>query len=90
VPVVRGVGGLVSTVFDWDYDTFHPQEERTGFVFYESDHYALESAMNRALDLFYDEPKLFQQLALQGMQYDHSWKKSGQEYIKMYDYIRHK
>jgi len=90
VPVVRGVGGLVSTVFDWDYDTFHPPEERTGFVFYESDHYALESAMNRALDLFYDEPKLFQQLALQGMQYDHSWKKSGQEYIKMYDYIRHK
>jgi hypothetical protein len=43
IPIVRGVGGLVSTVFDWDYDTFHPQEERTGFVFYESDTYALES-----------------------------------------------
>jgi starch synthase len=24
VPVVRGVGGLVSTVFDWDYDRYHP------------------------------------------------------------------
>jgi starch synthase len=90
IPIVRGVGGLVSTVFDWDYDTFHPQEERTGFVFYESDNYALESGMNRALDLYYDEPAIFQQLAQQGMQYDHSWKKSGQEYIKMYDYIRHK
>jgi starch synthase len=46
--------------------------------------------MNRALDLYYDEPAIFQQLAQQGMQYDHSWRKSGQEYIKMYDYIRHK
>ncbi|MEM6518810.1 MAG: starch synthase, partial [Cyanobacteria bacterium P01_C01_bin.70] len=82
--------GLVSTVFDWDYDTFHSREERTGFVFYDSDNYALESAMNRAFDLYYDEPDFFQQLALQGMQYDFSWKKSGQEYIELYDYIRHK
>jgi starch synthase len=84
------VGGLVSTVFDWDYDTEHPPEERTGFVFYDTDNYALESAMNRALDVYYDEPKIFQQIATQGMQYDYSWKKSGDEYIKLYDFIRHK
>ena len=90
VPIVRGVGGLVSTVFDWDYDSERSPEERTGFVFYDTDNYAVESALNRAIDLYYNEPKLFQQLALQGMQYDYSWKHSGEEYIKIYDYIRHK
>ena len=89
VPVVRGVGGLVSTVFDWDYDSEHPREERTGFVFYDTDQYAMESALNRAIDLYYNEPQLFQQLALQGMQYDYSWKNSGAEYIAIYDRIRH-
>jgi starch synthase len=89
VPVVRGVGGLVSTVFDWDYDPNHPQEERTGFVFYETDTYAVESALNRALDLYYEEPKLFKQLACQGMQYDYSWRHSAEEYIQLYDTIRH-
>lgn len=88
IPVVRGVGGLVSTVFDWDYDPDHAPEERTGFVFYDTDNYALESAMNRAIDIYYDAPELFQQIATQGMQYDYSWKKSGEEYIKVYDYIR--
>ncbi|MEM0982069.1 MAG: glycosyltransferase, partial [Cyanobacteria bacterium P01_H01_bin.58] len=90
VPIVRGVGGLVSTVFDWDYDKAHEPEERTGFVFYETDNYALESAMNRALDLYYDEAELFKQLAAQGMQYDYSWSSSGDEYIELYDFIRHK
>jgi starch synthase len=90
VPVVRGVGGLLNTVFDWDYDTTHPPEERTGFVFYETDNYAVESALNRALDLYYNAPKLFQQLAQQGMQYDYSWQQSGDQYVTLYDQIRHK
>ncbi|MEO1297033.1 MAG: glycogen synthase GlgA [Cyanobacteria bacterium J06636_16] len=90
IPVVRGVGGLVSTVFDWDYDKDHLQAERTGFVFYELDNCAIESALNRALDLYYEEPKLFQQLAIQGMQYDYSWKNAGDEYLEVYDFIRHK
>ena len=89
VPIVRGVGGLVSTVFDWDYDSKHPPEERNGFVFYDKDNYAIESAMDRAINVYYSEPKLFQQLAMQGMQYDYSWKKSGDEYIAVYNYIRH-
>ena len=37
VPIVRGVGGLVSTVFDRDYDTNKPPEKRNGYVFYQTD-----------------------------------------------------
>jgi starch synthase len=33
IPIVRGVGGLVSTVFDWDYDTFHPQKNAPALSF---------------------------------------------------------
>lgn len=90
VPVVRGVGGLVNTVFDWDYDTVHPIEERNGFVFYQQDNYALESAMNRALDIWCETPETFKQLALQGMAYDYSWNHPAEEYVQLYEKIRHK
>ena len=90
VPVVRGVGGLVSTVFDWDYDETHPPEERNGFVFYQSDYPAIESTLERSLDLWRNAPDYFKQLALQGMACDYSWHVPGQQYVGIYDYIRHR
>jgi starch synthase len=90
VPIVRGVGGLVNTVFDWDYDQECPPEERNGFVFFQTDQYALESAMNRALDIWEQQPDLFKRLAQQGMQYDYSWSDPGQAYVDIYETIRHK
>jgi starch synthase len=88
VPIVRGVGGLINTVFDYDYDTYHPLEERNGFVFFESDNYALESAMGRAIDLWYKSPDKFQKLAAVGMKCDYSWNHPGQQYLGVYDFIR--
>jgi starch synthase len=90
VPVVRGVGGLVNTVFDYDYDEEHPPEERNGFVFYQTDNVALESALNRALDLYQNQPEAFRTLAIQGMEYDYSWNHPGEKYVELYDLIRHK
>jgi starch synthase len=89
VPIVRGVGGLLNTVFDYDYDTDHQPEERNGFVFFESDNYALESAMGRAFDLWYQSPEKFQELSVRGMKCDYSWKHPGEQYVGVYDYIRH-
>ena len=88
VPVVRGVGGLLNTVFDRDYDTNIPLEERNGYVFYHSDYQALESAMRRAIDLWYQEPEKFSQLVTQGMRYDYSWNRPGAEYVEIYQTIR--
>jgi starch synthase len=87
--VVRGVGGLVSTVFDWDYDE-RPVAERNGFVFYQTDFRALESAMERAIDLWNVAPKKFEALAVQGMTCDYSWKHSAETYDHVYEFIRHK
>lgn len=88
VPVVRGVGGLVNTVFDRDYDPEHPPEKRNGFVFYQLDEQALETALGRAIALYKDEPGEFKKLALQGMAYDYSWNKPGLHYVEVYEHIR--
>ncbi|HEX5922258.1 MAG TPA: glycosyltransferase [Baekduia sp.] len=44
VPIVRAVGGLADTVADRDY-AWEPAEQRTGYVFHQVDHVAVESAM---------------------------------------------
>jgi starch synthase len=88
VPIVRGVGGLVSTVFDRDYDQNLPPEKRNGYVFYQTDTHALETAMERAIGLYTKFPKEFVKLQQQGMAYDYSWNNPGGEYLKIYDYIR--
>jgi starch synthase len=89
VPVVRSVGGLKDTVFDWDYAE-RPRAQRNGFVFEHPDHAGIESALDRALGLWRDQPALFRQLALQGMACDYSWSRPGQDYLDIYEFIRHK
>lgn len=88
VPIVRGVGGLLDTVFDRDYDSSHPPEERNGYVFYQTDNQALESAMDRAIGLWKYHPQEFEKLVLQGMSYDYSWNNPGGEYLEAYEDIR--
>ncbi|EAW34995.1 glycogen synthase [Lyngbya sp. PCC 8106] len=89
VPIVRGVGGLLSTVFDRDYDNHKPDKKRNGYVFYQTDNQALESAMDRAIGLWHDYPKEFRKLTLQGMEYDYSWNHPGKDYVSIYEHIRH-
>ena len=48
----------------------------------------LESAIERAIGLWYEYPKEFEQLVQQGMEYDYSWNHPGKQYISIYDYIK--
>lgn len=89
VPVVRAVGGLVDTVFDRDHSN-KPPEERNGYVFQDPDPPGLESALSRAIGLWYDYPKDFRRLVTNGMAQDHSWAQSGQHYLGVYEHIRAK
>jgi starch synthase len=88
VPIVRGVGGLVNTVFDVDYCHDKPLEGRNGYVFYDADYPSLESALQRAIGLWYNYPEKFQQLIRNGMNYDYSWYHQTHHYTDIYDYIR--
>jgi starch synthase len=88
VPIVRSVGGLADTVFDIDYSDHH-EKQRNGYVFYQSDHFAIDSAMQRAIGLWYDYPEKFRNLIINGMHFDYSWNIPGQNYINIYNHIRH-
>jgi starch synthase len=82
-------GGLVDTVFDRDYSD-KPAGERNGYVFHEADFAGLESAMYRAIGLWNHHAEEFRQLMCQGMAYDYSWKHPGQDYVNVYEWVRHK
>jgi starch synthase len=89
VPIVRWVGGLADTVFDRDYSE-RPEEARNGYVFHQTDHLAIESAMDRAIGLWFDYREEFTALAVRGMRYDYSWNRPGADYLNIYESIRHK
>lgn len=89
VPIVRAVGGLADTVFDRDHSA-KPRQQRNGYVFHQADFPGIESAMDRALGLWFDYPQEFRELLINGMRYDYSWNRPGADYLNIYEYIRHK
>jgi starch synthase len=46
--------------------------------------------MSRAIGLWNQYPDEFRQLIRQGMAYDYSWNHPGQDYLNIYEYIRHR
>ena len=89
VPIVRDTGGLRDTVFDADYAP-RPYHERNGYVFRDFDRRGLESAMHRAIGLWYAYPQYFRELMINGMRCDYSWNHPGQDYLNIYEHIRKK
>jgi len=89
VPVVRAAGGMIDTVFDRDYSP-RPPWERNGYVFHQADNMGVESALHRALGLWYHHPAEFRHLMTSSMRSDYSWARPGQDYLNIYDSIRHK
>jgi Glycogen synthase len=87
VPIVRSTGGLADTVFDADYSDL-PYERRNGYVFNDFNTAGIESALHRAIGMWYSYPDYFQELIANGMRYDFSWNHPGHHYTRIYDYIR--
>ena len=65
-----------------------PFEQRNGYVFDELTPEGLESALSRAIGLWYRYPEYFRQLRVNGMQQDLSWNHPGQDYLNIYEMIR--
>lgn len=86
-PIVRNTGGLADTVFDANYSD-KPYHERNGYVFNDFNAEGLESAMHRAIGLWYNYPEYFRQLQVNGMRYDFSWNHPGGHYSNIYNYIK--
>ena len=88
VPVVRHIGGLVDTVHDREHSGL-PYEDRNGFTFHQPDEQGLDSALTRAIGLWWGYPEEFRRLMLHGMRQDHSWAGPGWSYVQIFDRIRH-
>jgi starch synthase len=81
VPVVRATGGLDDTI-----DAFDPATGRgTGFKFEAYDGPAFLGAIRQALSVFRNEPAVWRQIQLNGMEKDFSWQVSAVEYGKLYE-----
>jgi starch synthase len=87
VPVVRRVGGLADTVFDANHSD-KAFEERNGYLFDDLSPQGLESALGRAIRLWFEHPEYFRQLRLNGMLTDNSWTGPAEQYLEIFDGIR--
>jgi len=87
VPVVRRVGGLADRVFDANYSD-KAFEEVNGFLFDDPTPEGLESALGRAIRLWFRYPEYFRQLRLNGMYTDNSWSGPAQEYLDIFEGIK--
>ncbi|KAI8475202.1 MAG: hypothetical protein J3K34DRAFT_517637 [Monoraphidium minutum] len=98
VPVVRHTGGLRDTVFDVDTDKPRAAWEvagssdadtdgpgcTNGFAFEGTDAGALDYALNRAVDAFYNDKPWFRSLQARVMTMDWSWNRPALQYIDLY------
>jgi len=78
-----GPGGAV---FEPSDGPLEPSDRPTGFVFQEYTPEALLHALGRALAVFNDKAD-WRALQTAGMRQDHSWDRSAQEYVKMYETV---
>ncbi|KAJ7968884.1 Starch synthase, chloroplastic/amyloplastic [Quillaja saponaria] len=83
VPIVRKTGGLNDSVFDVDDDTI-PLQFRNGFTFLTPDEQGVNSALERAIELYRNNPESWKQLVQKDMNIDFSWDSSATLYEELY------
>ncbi|MCB1114263.1 MAG: glycogen synthase [Chlamydiia bacterium] len=83
IPIVRKTGGLADTIQDIDHSK-EPSEVRNGYVFEEPTPKALDGALERAFETWYQNPDKWRKLMIQGMKMDFSWGKSSEKYLAIY------
>lgn len=87
IPIVRKTGGLADTVFDVDYSGLK-FEETNGYTFDYPDNTGIDSALDRALHCWYNNPDKWRKLMLNAMNIDFSWNKSSDAYLDIYKKLK--
>jgi starch synthase len=80
IPIVRATGGLKDTIKNLDASG----SKGNGFTFTEYSSSALSKTISKAAKFFAD-PKRIRRVRERIMQEDHSWKRSAEEYMKLYE-----
>lgn len=84
VPIVRKTGGLADTIFDVDYSGLH-FDKTNGFVFEHPDNTGIDSALDRAIHMWFHDPDRWRKLVINGMQTDYSWNIPSEHYLRLYE-----
>ncbi len=80
VPIVRETGGLKDTVIPYNPQT----GEGRGFTFVTYNAHDMLSAIDRAIDMYYNDKESFAKVQHNGMVSDFSWAASAQKYVDLY------
>lgn len=83
IPIVRETGGLIDTVKPYNMYT----GEGTGFSFSNINAHELLYTIKRAIDMYKYDKRMWRQLERNAAGSDFSWKKSAEEYVKLYEDI---
>ena len=83
VPIVTPTGGLADTVVDTDEESIK-DGTATGFYIPSSDAASLDLTIGRALHMRYHNRDQWEQIVQTGMSQDWSWRKSANQYAKLY------
>jgi starch synthase len=87
VPIVRRTGGLADTIIDIDHSSL-PLEERNGYIFDYPDAKGIDSALDRAIYCWFEEPDKWRNLMINGMKIDYSWNRSSNLYLDIYKQLQ--
>ncbi len=79
-PIARATGGLVDTIENYQ----EGKGKGDGFLFADSTTSALYNTIGWACSTYFDRPKEYLKLRVNGMKKDFSWKKSAKEYEELY------
>ncbi len=82
LPLVRGTGGLVDTVENYDDGA---ADHGTGFTFLWETPEAVVGTLRWAIDTYYNRPQAFQRMQERAMRLDWSWTKSAYQYVELYE-----
>ena len=80
IPLVRSVGGLADTIEDYNPET----DTGNGFSFKPYQAQELLNTIRRAVDIYRQNPELWQSLVNRAMKSDFSWERSAEEYVEIY------
>jgi starch synthase len=83
VPMVRSVGGLKDTIKDFG------DPQGFGIRFDQASVGDITYSVGRAIDLYSNKPDLYQWMRGYMMSIDHSWDSSAQQYIDLYQSLKH-
>ena len=80
IPIVNAVGGLKDTVIPFNIET----KEGNGFNFQSYNADDMLGAINRALELYFNNKPIFNKVITNAISGDYSWKNSAKKYMDLY------